>query len=52
MIADAYATALMVMPFTDSMALIESESDLEAYWIIENEDGVVEEIVSSGFPSE
>ena len=52
MIADAYATALMVMPFTDSMALIESESSLEAYWVIENEDGVVEEIVSSGFPSE
>ena len=52
MIADAYATALMVMPFTDSMALIESESNLEAYWIIENEDGGVEEIVSSGFPSE
>ena len=52
MIADAYATALMVMPFSDSMALIESESNLEAYWIIENEDGVVEEIVSSGFPSE
>jgi hypothetical protein len=42
----------MVMPFSDSMALIESESNLEAYWIIENEDGVVEEIVSSGFPSE
>ena len=52
MIADAYATALMVMPFTDSMALIEGESNLEAYWIIENEDGGVEEIVSSGFPSE
>ena len=52
MIADAYATALMVMPFTDSMALIECESNLEAYWIIENEDGGVEEIVSSGFPSE
>ena len=52
MIADAYATALMVMPFTDSMALIEGESSLEAYWIIENEDGGVEEIVSSGFPSE
>ena len=52
MIADAYATALMVMPFSDSMALIESESNLEAYWIIENEDGGVEEIVSSGFPSE
>jgi len=52
MIADAYATALMVMPFEDSMSLIESESNLEAYWIIENEDGGVEEIVSSGFPSE
>ena len=52
MIADAYATALMVMPFEDSMSLIESESNLEAYWIIENENGGVEEIVSSGFPSE
>ncbi len=52
MIADAYATALMVMPFEESKALIESEANLEAYWIIENEGGAIEEVLSSGFSSE
>ena len=52
MIADAYATALMVMPFEDSKALIEDEDDLEAYWIIETKDGGIKEVFSSGFPSE
>ena len=52
MLADAYATALMVMPFEESKALIESETSLEAYWIIESETGAIEEIISSGFPKE
>jgi thiamine biosynthesis lipoprotein len=47
--ADAYATALMVMPLEESRALIERESNLEAYWIVETEDGTVEELYSSGF---
>ena len=51
-IADAYATALMVMPFDASKTLIEAEDELEAYWIIENEGGTIEEVLSSGFSSE
>lgn len=47
--ADAYATALMVMPLEKSRALIERESNLEAYWIVETENGTVEELYSSGF---
>ena len=47
--ADAFATALMVMPLEKSRALIERESNLEAYWIVETEDGTVEEFYSSGF---
>tara|TARA_S200000501_G_scaffold270195_1_gene253931 strand:- start:53 stop:1063 length:1011 start_codon:yes stop_codon:yes gene_type:complete len=52
MIADAYATALMVMPFEDSKALIEAEDDLEAYWILETNDGGIKEVFSTGFSSE
>lgn len=47
--ADAFATALMVMPLEKSRALIERESNLEAYWIVETEDGTEEELYSSGF---
>jgi len=47
--ADAFATALMVMPLEKSRALIERESNLEAYWIVETEYGTVEELYSSGF---
>ena len=50
--ADAFATALMVMPLEKSRALIERESNLEAYWIVETEDGTVEELYSSGFSRE
>ena len=50
--ADAFATALMVMPLGKSRALIERESNLEAYWIVETEDGTVEELYSSGFSRE
>tara|TARA_B100000886_G_scaffold42797_1_gene26252 strand:- start:484 stop:1521 length:1038 start_codon:yes stop_codon:yes gene_type:complete len=49
MVADAYATALMVMPFEKSKLLIEKEENLEAFWIIENEKGVVEQYFSKGF---
>ena len=52
MLADAYATSLMVMPFEEGKALIERETLLEAYWIIESETGTIEEVVSSGFIKE
>ena len=34
MTADAYATALMVMPFERGKALVESQPELSAYWIL------------------
>ena len=34
MTADGYATALMVMPFERGKALIESQPELSAYWIL------------------
>ena len=52
MTADAYATALMVMPLDESKALIEREPHLEAYWIVQSTSGTIEEYYSSGFPSE
>jgi thiamine biosynthesis lipoprotein len=52
MTADAYATALMVIPLDQGQKLIQADSNLEAYWIIETEKGVVEERFSSGFPIE
>ena len=52
MFADAFATALMVMPFEEGKALIENEADLEAYWIIEDEKGKTKEVFSSGFSLE
>jgi len=52
MTADAYATALMVMPLNLSKALIEQEEDLEAYWIVQSASGTIEEYFSSGFPKQ
>ena len=50
MIADAYATSLMVMPYEKGKALVDRELDLEAFWIIENEDGSIEQHFSKNFP--
>jgi thiamine biosynthesis lipoprotein ApbE len=47
MMADAYATALMVMPFDESKALIESNNSLAAYWILSSDGGQLEEVFSS-----
>ena len=47
MMADAYATALMVMPFVESKALIESNNGLAAYWILSSDGGQLEEVFSS-----
>lgn len=47
--ADAFATALSVMPSADAQELVESNGDLEAviFWL--NNDGVTERWVSSGY---
>ena len=48
MIADAYATSLMVMPFEMGKQLIENDPELEALWIVdENEKNKT--ISSEGF---
>lgn len=52
MTADAYATALMVMPLEASLKLIEERNDLEAYWIVADSLKGVKEIFSKGFPKE
>ena len=47
MLADAYATALMVMPFDQGKALIESNNSLSAYWILSSNEGQFQEVFSS-----
>lgn len=47
--ADALATALMVMGKEDGMELIESLDKTEALMVIRNDDGSLEEFMSSGF---
>lgn len=46
--ADAWATSLMILPLQDGKILIENNSDLEALWIISNEEGL-ESVYSSGW---
>jgi FAD:protein FMN transferase len=50
--ADAYATALMVMPLQQAKLLIEKQPSLEAYWILSDSLGKIKEIFSSGFLKE
>ena len=50
--ADAYATALMVMPLQQAKLLIEKQPSLEAYWILSDSLGRVKEVFSSGFLKE
>ncbi|MGB2502356.1 MAG: FAD:protein FMN transferase [Flavobacteriaceae bacterium] len=40
MTADAYATALMVMPLHKSIEMIETSPNLEAYWITASQDSI------------
>ncbi len=47
--ADALATALMVMGEEDGIKLIESLNGTEALMVIRNDDGSLEEFMSSGF---
>ena len=49
MTADAYATALMVMPLAESQKLINSKPELEAYWIVSDSLQGVKELFSEGF---
>lgn len=46
--ADAWATALMVMPLEKAKKLIEEDKNLEAYWIISGNGNLIE-IFSSGW---
>ena len=48
MLADAYATALMAMPFEKGKALIDSLSEVEAIWVLAVKDSV-EVFSSAGF---
>jgi thiamine biosynthesis lipoprotein len=48
MTADAFATALMVMPFEQSKKLIEQDPSLSAYWILTGPKGL-EEVFSSNW---
>ena len=47
--ADAWATALMIMPIELSKSVIESIEDVDAYWILSNKTGF-DEIFSSNWP--
>lgn len=49
MSADAYATALMVMPFAQAKQMIEENKELEAFWILSDKKGELTEAYSSGW---
>ena len=49
MTADAWATALMIMPVELSKSVIESIEDVDAYWILSNKTSF-DEIFSSNWP--
>jgi len=49
MMADAYATACMVMGVEKSMELIESLSGVEGYFVVADENGELQEQYTSGF---
>jgi len=48
-IADAYATALMVMPFEKTKALLKENPGIEAYIIVADKDGDLSEYKTKGF---
>ena len=49
MLADAYATAFTVMGKDESIAFLSKRDDLEAYFIIRNDDGSFNEFFTEGF---
>ncbi|MEP1094557.1 MAG: FAD:protein FMN transferase [Cyclobacteriaceae bacterium] len=48
MTADAYSTAFMVLGIDSSMAIVENDSDLDAIFIYQNDEGNLESLVSNG----
>ena len=52
MSADAYATALMVMPLAQSQKLIDSKPELQAYWIVSDSIQGIQELFSDVFLKE
>ena len=48
MIADAYATAFMVMGFEDACAVLEKNESLDAFLIYRKDDGTIDTFVTSG----
>ena len=50
-LADAYATACMVMGLEESIRFIESRDDLDAFFIYSNENGYYDVYSTSGFSS-
>lgn len=49
MIADAYATALMVMPLEKTKAFLKQNPEIEAYIIVADKDGDLSEYKTKGF---
>lgn len=47
--ADAYATAFMAMDFEDSVALIKRKSEIEAFIIYIDQEGMIQEFITEGF---
>jgi thiamine biosynthesis lipoprotein len=48
-LADAYATAFMAMPLDTSIDFLSGQSELEAYIIYINEEGITAEYMTEGF---
>ncbi len=51
MLADAFATACMVMPADSAVAMIESQRDVSALLVVMGEKGEWKVVASSGFPA-
>lgn len=49
MTADAWATALMILPLQKGQELIAQHKELEAYWVVADEAGGVKEYFSNGW---
>lgn len=49
MVADAYATAFMVLGYEKSLAIVEQNKDMEAYFILNGQAGEYDIKMSSGF---
>ena len=49
MIADAYATAFMVMGLEKSQKFLSSKDDLEGYFVYRNNNGKFESFVTENF---